>query len=212
MSMHYFQKKAAQKVALPPTSGHKGFVRLKYLAFPLTLILICSFQPVKEAATRSLSRSIGIVSLRDGKGCLAIRNTSDLTRARLRVVSLLGSSRARSARIGGRSEECTASASDPAIRYWQVELSAGAFPAGEFSAIGILNYSGQFHRDGTEVSADLDGDGRPEYLRSCTSAEGIHFTIWTGAPLKGRLRWHQYSYLGYDVTPSCTEAETKQPN
>jgi hypothetical protein len=210
--MRHFQKKAAKKVALPPTSSLKDFIGLRNLVFLLTLILICSFQPGKEAANRSLSRSIGVVTWQDGKGCLAIRNTSDLTRARLRVVSLVGPTEARSATIGGRSEQCTASGSDPSIRSWQVKLSVGAFPAGEFPAIGVLNYSGRFHKDGTEVSADLDHDGSPEYLRSCTSAEGIHFTLWTGAPLKGKLLWHQYSYLGYDVTPSCTEVETKQPD
>jgi hypothetical protein len=210
--MRHFLKKEDKKIEPPPTSGHNEFIRLRNLVFPLTLILLCSFQPRKEAANRSLSRSIGVVTWQDGKACLAIRNTSDLTRARLRVVSLLGSAEARSATIGGRSEQCTASGSDPSIRSWQVRLSAGVFPAGEFPAIGILNYSGRFHKDGTEVSADLDHDGSPEHLRSCTSAEGIHFTIWTGAGLKGKLLWHQYSYLGYDVTPSCTEAETKQPD
>jgi hypothetical protein len=57
------------------------------------------------------------------------------------------------------------------------------------------------------VSGDLDGDGTRETFRSCTSAEGLHFTIWSGAPLTGRRRWHRYYYLGYDVEPSCTPAE-----
>jgi hypothetical protein len=60
---------------------------------------------------------------------------------------------------------------------------------------------------GDGVSGDLDGDGTPEHFRSCTSAEGLHFTIWSGPPLTGRRRWHRYHYLGYDVEPSCTEAD-----
>jgi hypothetical protein len=40
-------------------------------------------------------------------------------------------------------------------------------------------------------------------VRSCTSTEGLHVTVWTGAPLRSRRLWHQYLYLGYDVEPSC---------
>ena len=75
-------------------------------------------------------------------------------------------------------------------------------------SIGILNYAGEFRKDGDWLSADLDGDGQPEYFRSCMSAEGIHFTIWTGKPLTGKLRWHQYYFLGYDVSANCTAEET----
>jgi len=58
------------------------------------------------------------------------------------------------------------------------------------------------------TSIDLDGDGHPEFLRSCTSNEGVHLTIWSGAALSSARRWHRYHYLGYDVVPTCTESET----
>ena len=61
------------------------------------------------------------------------------------------------------------------------------------------------------ASADLDGDGTPERFRACTSAEGVHLTIWSGRPPTERLRWHRYYYLGYDVEPSCTAAEVRDP-
>ena len=53
------------------------------------------------------------------------------------------------------------------------------------------------------ASADLDGDGRTEFFRICTSNEGNHLTVWTGKPLQGKRRWHSYYYLGYDVVPTC---------
>lgn len=53
------------------------------------------------------------------------------------------------------------------------------------------------------ASADLDGDGRTEFFRSCTSNEGSHLTVWSGLPLQGKKRWHAYYYLGYDVVPNC---------
>ena len=60
------------------------------------------------------------------------------------------------------------------------------------------------------VSGDIDNDGVPEYFRQCTSNEGLHFTVWSGQPLRGDRRWHRYFFLGYDVEPSCTEAEYRQ--
>jgi hypothetical protein len=40
---------------------------------------------------------------------------------------------------------------------------------------------------------------------SCTSSEGVHYTVWTGTPLDSRRLWHAYFYLGYDVEPSCKQ-------
>jgi hypothetical protein len=62
----------------------------------------------------------------------------------------------------------------------------------------------RFGPDDTAVG-DIDGDGIEEVLRACTSLEGLHLTMWRG-PLT-RVA-HYYHYLGYDVEPSCTEAET----
>jgi hypothetical protein len=58
---------------------------------------------------------------------------------------------------------------------------------------------------------DIDADGKPEQFRECASSEGIHFTVWTGAPLTGIRRWHYYYYLGYDVVPTCTDSEGAAP-
>ena len=57
------------------------------------------------------------------------------------------------------------------------------------------------------MTTDIDRDGTPESYRECTSAEGVHLTVWTGEPLRGTRIWHHYYYLGYDVEPTCTEAD-----
>ena len=54
---------------------------------------------------------------------------------------------------------------------------------------------------------DIDRDGVAETYRTCTSAEGVHLTAWAGEPLRGRRLWHHYHYVGYDMEPSCSEAE-----
>ena len=46
-------------------------------------------------------------------------------------------------------------------------------------------------------------------FRSCTSIEGIHFTIWRGEAITGKKHWHSEYYLGYDTEPTCKEEEFK---
>jgi hypothetical protein len=46
-------------------------------------------------------------------------------------------------------------------------------------------------------------------VRSCTSYEGLHLTVWAGTPLTSQRLWHQYYYLGYDVEPSCDERDAR---
>ena len=46
-------------------------------------------------------------------------------------------------------------------------------------------------------------------FRSCTSMEGMHFTIWRGEPLTGKRLWHDYYYLGYDTEPTCKDVDFK---
>ncbi len=45
--------------------------------------------------------------------------------------------------------------------------------------------------------------GNRLYFRTCTSSEGMHFTVWAGKPLVGARVWHRYHYLGYDVESDC---------
>ena len=74
-------------------------------------------------------------------------------------------------------------------------------------AIAVLGGRIPLIVEGGSTGVDLDGDGVAENFRSCTSGEGIHLTVWSGEPLKGTRRWHQYFYLGYDTEPSCTERD-----
>ena len=61
-----------------------------------------------------------------------------------------------------------------------------------------------------EVRLDL-GNGRLEArVRSCTSSEGLHLTLWSGAPLKSTRLWHAYWYLGMEVEPDCQPGDYEE--
>jgi hypothetical protein len=51
--------------------------------------------------------------------------------------------------------------------------------------------------------------GAAFYFRSCTSSEGVHLSAWPSAKPAGQPLWHAYVYLGHDVEPTCTDAETR---
>lgn len=54
------------------------------------------------------------------------------------------------------------------------------------------------------------GVSRDITFRSCSSREGLHFSAWSGGASTGKSVWHSYYYLGYDVEPTCTDADFKE--
>lgn len=75
-------------------------------------------------------------------------------------------------------------------------------------AVGLLSLARRAATLRSTRQGDLDGDGKPEHFRSCTSSEGIHLTVWAPPhPLVGKRLWHAYYYLGYDTEPSCKPAD-----
>jgi hypothetical protein len=78
-------------------------------------------------------------------------------------------------------------------------------------AIGVLGAATEVRDANGAMTADLDGDGRSEIFRACTSAEGVHLTVWTDAAITGARRWHAYQALGYDVSPTCVPADFAGP-
>ena len=63
---------------------------------------------------------------------------------------------------------------------------------------------------GREFRLRLTDRIREARVRSCTSSEGLHLTVWSGVPLKTRRLWHAYWYLGYDVKPNCRPADYEE--
>src|SRR5262249_42653468 len=141
------------------------------------------------------------------KECLEIRNSALASNSPVYLVRPGDQPSVEQGKIAGLDESCRdPNAESPELQPYEIRLEQKSAQA-LTPAIAIAGAGVHFEkRDGLLV-ADLDGDGKPEYFRSCTSAEGFHFTVWTGPPLTGKLRWRQYYYLGYDVQPDCTTQE-----
>jgi len=152
---------------------------------------------------------IGIVDIdASGRACLDIANARLRTGGRLTVVILATPQAAVTAEvIARRDQPCRGSAN---VRAGDAHYALRLPPSSADStiALAVLVPGSAFSAAGGVVSADVDGDGRRAYFRSCASAEGLHLTVWSDAPL-GRRRFHAYHYLGYDVDPSCTQADVR---
>jgi hypothetical protein len=159
----------------------------------------------------SFAEHIGIAAQRSGKECLEIRNSFLAPDSPVRLVNTAEPQTIEKARIVSRDESCRdPNAPDPELQPYAIGLDQTS-AHGFAPVIAIVNYGAGWEEGGEKhggpVAADLDGDGKLEHFRSCASAEGIHLTVWTGQPITGILRWHQYHYLGYDVTPDCKNEE-----
>lgn len=101
-----------------------------------------------------------------------------------------------------------AAINDSNYHFYSLALVTGEFGP-ENIGIGSVGISDSVRVARGLASVDANGDGRREYFRMCTSHEGLHLTVWSGIPLTGVRRWHEYYYLGYDTPPTCTSRETR---
>ena len=140
------------------------------------------------------------------KVCLSIRNSSLAAGSVIRLINPTLPQTELKGSIVGPDPACTgAPGGEDGLHYYAIQVAKA--PASPMAMIAVSGFSGPFRKKGDLLLADLEADGHEESFRFCTSSEGIHFTVWTGPPLEGKIRWHQYYYLGYDVEPTCTPKE-----
>ena len=151
---------------------------------------------------------IGVVTLDSvGRPCLALSEHDLAPGVELAVFAAPESLPPRGARVdGAHPTGCGAPGGSIATeRHYLLSVHGALEPGGVYFGVAVPPSRFRAGHQGPEV--DLDGDGTAERFRICTSMEGLHLTVWSGAPLTGRRRWHQYHYLGYDVEPSCEDAD-----
>jgi hypothetical protein len=120
----------------------------------------------------------------------------------VKLVTLSKPQSIRGASVIRKAERCRDSGFQSGYDYYSLSLAAGQVESLEI-ALAIVKPAGGASIKKGLVSLDLDGDGRREYFRKCTSSEGVHLTVWSGRPLESKRRWHYYYYLRYDVVPTC---------
>lgn len=175
----------------------------------LTILVLVSLTALKNlAATRSSTQfdyrtRIGVAES-NSKNNFCI-NIDTVLKPGSKVAIVWGGRRQSitSAVVGASLPGGCAMHADSAANSYALTRTAGAKPD---TAIGIaiVDPPGQMRVRRGQAEIDLDKDGRQERFRICTSNEGLHLTIWSGVPLQGVRRWHQYYALGYDVVPNCS--------
>lgn len=153
--------------------------------------------------------SIGIAVFSAAKLCLAINNPRLLPGDRVSlVVPSIPQSLVNAEVVGSARDACSApQLRDNGSDLYELRLLSGTLPS-MMPVIAVTNSLYPLQKTGAVVSGDLAGDGQREFFRSCTSAEGVHLSVWSGKPLKGKRKWHSYYYLGYDIEPNCTLKDT----
>ena len=171
--------------------------------------LVLVFVAASSVLAFDFASGVGIVDVdAGGRACLDIANARLRAGQRLTVVTFDTPQAAVTADvIAARDRPCRGAANvRTGDAHYVLRLPAGG--AESTIALAVLAPASAFSAAGGFVSADLDGNGRRAYFRSCASAEGLHLTVWSDAPFGGR-RFHAYHYLGYDVEPTCTEADAR---
>ncbi len=91
--------------------------------------------------------------------------------------------------------------------YYSLVLNDKTIEKSEIFGIGVIQPSKEIQVQNNLANTDLNEDGKLEFFRLCASNEGLHFTIWTGKPLRGKRIWHYYYYLHYDTDADCKKKD-----
>lgn len=76
-------------------------------------------------------------------------------------------------------------------------------------AVAVLT-EGPATKIGDEFSLKMSATQPDVRAKWCASYEGIHFTLWSGEPLKASRLWHIYYNVGGNLRPTCDPLETKE--
>lgn len=169
----------------------------------LMLVAALSLQLAAAGAHR-----IGVATVsRDGQICVAIPGSAPPPGSRVTLVEADGQS-ALAATIGGMTPECErlerAMIAGP---YYLARSGSPLEPEEGDLWVALLGTFETRLSDSGTIVLQL-GTAHPRArVRSCTSSEGVHLTLWAGTPLKSERLWHQYYYLGFDVEPTCDDLE-----
>ena len=168
----------------------------------LTALVFALLASPGETATTSF----GVAADSHGDACIAIEGRELANDTELTIVDPGLPQQVFAARVLARVPECDilATAQPPGTHYrvnWE-----GRRPDSPFLGIAVIGALRIQDSDGT-VTLELSEEFHDAQVRSCSSREGVHLSAWSGTPLKSRRLWHLYWYVGYEIEPSCEDAD-----
>ena len=174
---------------------------LRALTFVVLLGCSASAQAQRSGISRapmSYASKVGVVGpVANGGICLSIGNPSLAVGATISLVDVPIPGEYHSADVLTAQivPKKPSSCDTDSLHYFQRDRdslylirSARTGACSEF-CFGVVAEVDQLHVRGQAVAADLDGDGVLETFRACTTREGVHLTVWSGEPLKGKRVW-----------------------
>lgn len=175
--------------------------------FSVLILCVASCDRHPTPQKWSFVDDLGVAVQKAGKTCLTIHNSSLSPQTSIRLIdakppqSELG--RARIIAGGSCTDE---SGVDVGLHIYEIRLQSGKLPPSS-PVVAVIGFSGSVVKEGELVKADLNGDKAEEFFQECTSSEGVHFTVSSDSGPDRHIKWHQYYYLGYDVSPTCSEKD-----
>lgn len=152
--------------------------------------------------TGTVQEAIGLVTERDGRGCLSIQAANLPRGTPVYVVTLDYPQRVLSSSVTAQRTTGCEFGLEPSYRSYGLNTDGWGFSYLDL-AIGLIGVKERPRHSGSLVVAPFGGRGEGTTFRHCTSSEGLHVTAWQGSE---RI-WHVYYYLGYDTEPTCRDDE-----
>jgi hypothetical protein len=185
-----------------------------YLVIVLGLLTVTSGWARKKKRPREdngfvYEQRLGVAEVKQtGQVCLTIKNPKLKPGDPLAVISTAGA--VEQAQVTAKLDKSCSR--DPNSGgdddFYTAQLAKSRLAPGTLG-LGIADYDGPFENRGEFVGFNtLRLQGKPDYFSTCSGAEGVNLLVWNGLPQQGRLEWHRYYYLGYDVETTCTQADT----
>jgi hypothetical protein len=209
-----FSAACQTKAKSPEMSFAKNFARVNALVTPTPI-------PARTPEPAfNIHSKIGIADVvSDGTGCLRTKNANLAEKTPVSIIISLAEppQKVLTATVGKKlNESCARRASETGDRnlgenfFYTLNLNEEETEEIGFEVgIAVIRTPKPIQVQNNLASVDLDEDGKPEFFRRCGGFEGIHFTIWTGTPLKGKRIWHSFYYLDYDTQENCNNKDWK---
>ena len=172
----------------------------------MSLVLTLPLLALLALSGETVTTRFGVAVDSHGEACVAIEGHELAEGTGLTVVDPQIPQKVFAARVKMRIPECEALAeADPPGTLYRVSWQEQR-PQSPFLGIVVVGAPAVRNDEGT-VEFELSKQVRHARVRSCTSQEGVHLSVWSGAPLESTRLWHRYWYLGYEVEPSCEDAD-----